>query len=166
MENYVLYDEIGRGENTVVYKGRRKGTINFVAIYCIEKILRAEITNRVRLTHELCHENIVGFNEWYETSNHLWIVVELCTGGTLRQVIEQDKNLPEVCIRKFGRCILRGLYYIHSIGIVFCNLTSNKVLLDGEGNLKLSDFTLSRVPGEDLVTIFQQTMEDFEGLII
>ncbi|XP_063719396.1 serine/threonine-protein kinase ULK4-like [Symsagittifera roscoffensis] len=162
MENYVLYDEIGRGENTIVYKGRRKGTINFVAIYCIEKCMRAEITNRVRLTHELTHENVVAFHEWYETSNHLWIVVELCTGGTLKQVIEQDQHLPENCIRKFGRCILRALYYVHSIGIVFSNLTTQKVLLDGQGNLKLSDFTLSRVPGEDLQTIFQQTMEDFE----
>ncbi|XP_075243260.1 serine/threonine-protein kinase ULK4-like [Convolutriloba macropyga] len=165
MENYVLYDEIGRGENTIVYKGRRKGTINFVAIYCIEKSVRAEITNRVRLTHELNHENVVSFHEWYETSNHLWIVVELCTGGTLKQVIEQDQHLPEACIRKFGRCILRGLYYVHSIGIVFSNLTTQKVLLDGEGNLKLSDFTLARVPGEDLQAIFQQTMEDFEELV-
>lgn len=79
MENFVLYEEIGRGSRTVVYKGRRKGTINFVAILCTEKCKRPEITNWVRLTHEIKHKNIVTFHEWYETSNHLWLVVELCT---------------------------------------------------------------------------------------
>uniref|UniRef100_A0A286XAU7 Protein kinase domain-containing protein n=1 Tax=Cavia porcellus TaxID=10141 RepID=A0A286XAU7_CAVPO len=80
MENFILYEEIGRGSKTVVYKGRRKGTINFVAILCTEKCKRPEITNWVRLTHEIKHKNIVTFHEWYETSNHLWLVVELCTG--------------------------------------------------------------------------------------
>ena len=47
MENFILYEEIGRGSNTVVYKGRRKGTINFVAILCTDKCKRPEITNWV-----------------------------------------------------------------------------------------------------------------------
>jgi len=28
----------------------------------------------------MSHDNIVKFYEWYETSNHLWMIVELCTG--------------------------------------------------------------------------------------
>lgn len=48
MENFILYEEIGRGNKTVVYKGRRKGTINFVAILCTDKCKRPEITNWVR----------------------------------------------------------------------------------------------------------------------
>lgn len=47
MENFILYEEIGRGNKTIVYKGRRKGTINFVAILCTDKCKRAEITNWV-----------------------------------------------------------------------------------------------------------------------
>jgi len=35
---------------------------------------------QVRLTHEINHDNIVKFYEWYETSNHLWMIVEFCTG--------------------------------------------------------------------------------------
>ena len=80
MENFILYDEINRDENSIMYKGRRKGSINFVAIHCMDKARRPEVTNRVRLTHELDHPNVVQFYEWYETTNHLWLVVELCTG--------------------------------------------------------------------------------------
>jgi len=51
----VLYEDIGRGDHCVVYKGRRKGTINFVAISCIEKCKRHLITNTVML-NSYCHK--------------------------------------------------------------------------------------------------------------
>lgn len=103
-----MYEEIGRGSRSVVYKGRRKGSIHFVAIICSDKSKRPELTNhvckrnissaicfkqtvslclinvtlspQVRLAHDIKHDNVVSFYEWYETSNHLWLVVEMCTG--------------------------------------------------------------------------------------
>ncbi|XP_029817770.1 serine/threonine-protein kinase ULK4 isoform X1 [Manacus vitellinus] len=150
MENFILYEEIGRGNKTVVYKGRRKGTINFVAILCTDKCKRAEITNWVRLTHEIRHKNIVTFHEWYETSNHLWLVVELCTGGSLESVIAQDEHLPEDVVREFGVELITGLYHIHGLGIIFCELTPGKILLEGSGTLKFSSFCLAKVDGENL----------------
>nr|XP_056713038.1 LOW QUALITY PROTEIN: serine/threonine-protein kinase ULK4 [Euleptes europaea] len=154
MENFILYEEIGRGSKTVVYKGRRKGTINFVAILCTDKSKRAEITNWVRLTHEIRHKNIVTFYEWYETSNHLWLVVELCTGGSLEMVIAQDKHLPEDVVQEFGIDLVTGLRHIHDLGIIFCNLTPGKILLEGPGSLKFSNFCLAKVEGENLEEFF------------
>ncbi|XP_072009526.1 serine/threonine-protein kinase ULK4 isoform X2 [Engystomops pustulosus] len=154
MENYILYEEIGKGSKSVVYKGRRKGTINFVAILCIDKSKRAEITNWVRLTHHVKHKNVVTFHEWYETSNHLWLVVELCTGGSLETVIGQDEHLPEDTIREFAVDIISGLHYIHELGMLFCDLTPRKILLDGPGTLKLTNFSFSKAEGENLEEFF------------
>ena len=47
MENFVLYEEVGKSEHCIVYKGRRKGTIQFVAIHCVDKCKRPEVTNLV-----------------------------------------------------------------------------------------------------------------------
>ncbi|XP_014646357.1 PREDICTED: serine/threonine-protein kinase ULK4 isoform X1 [Ceratotherium simum simum] len=154
MENFILYEEIGRGSKTVVYKGRRKGTINFVAILCTDKCKRPEITNWVRLTHEIKHKNIVTFHEWYETSNHLWLVVELCTGGSLEMVIAQDENLPEDVVREFGIDLLTGLHHLHQLGILFCDISPGKILLEGPGTLKFSNFCLAKVEGENLEEFF------------
>ncbi|XP_059674869.1 serine/threonine-protein kinase ULK4 isoform X1 [Gavia stellata] len=154
MENFILYEEIGRGNKTVVYKGRRKGTINFVAILCTDKCKRAEVTNWVRLTHEIRHKNIVTFHEWYETSNHLWLVVELCTGGSLESLIAQDEHLPEDVVREFGVDLITGLYHIHKLGIIFCELTPGKILLEGPGTLKFNNFCLAKVDGENLEEFF------------
>ena len=161
MENYILYDEIGRGEHSIVYKGRKKGTIEFVAIHCVEKCKRFELRNIVRLTHEMEHPNVVRFHEWYETTNHIWMVVELCTGDSLDAVLSQDKRLPEDTVRRFGAEIAKALFYIHSLGILYCDLKPPRIMLDGAGVLKLSDFALARVEGEDDFYDFLQEERSF-----
>lgn len=138
----------------MVYKGRRKGTISFVAVLCSDKCRRPEITNWVRLTHEIKHKNIVTFHEWYETSNHLGLVVELCTGGSLEMVIAQDENLPEDVVREFGIDLLTGLHHLHQLGILFCDISPGKILLEGPGTLKFSNFSLAKVEGENLEEFF------------
>uniref|UniRef100_A0A8C2YU22 non-specific serine/threonine protein kinase n=1 Tax=Chinchilla lanigera TaxID=34839 RepID=A0A8C2YU22_CHILA len=163
MENFILYEEIGRGSKTVVYKGRRKGTINFVAVLCTEKCKRPEITNWVRLTHEIKHKNIVTFHEWYETSNHLWMVVELCTGGSLETVIAQDENLPEEVVREFGADLISGLCHLHRLGVLFCDVSPGKILLEGPGTLKFSNFCLAKVEGENLEEFFALVAEEEGG---
>ncbi|XP_036441193.1 serine/threonine-protein kinase ULK4 [Colossoma macropomum] len=163
MENFILYEEIGRGSKSIVYKGRRKGSIHFVAIICSEKSKRPELTNHVRLTHDIKHDNVVSFYEWYETSNHFWLVVELCTGGTLQAVISQDECLSDNIVREFAMDLIKGLKYIHDSGIVFSDLTPAKILLDGPGTLKYSNFCLAKAQGENLEEFFALVMSEDGG---
>ncbi|KAJ8415718.1 hypothetical protein AAFF_G00402750 [Aldrovandia affinis] len=164
MENFILYEEIGRGSKSVVYKGRRKGSIHFVAIICCDKSKRAEITNHVRLTNSIKHENVVSFHEWYETSNHLWLVVELCTGGSLEAVISQDECLSEDVVREFAIDLVKGLKHIHHSGVICSDITPSKILLDGPGTLKYSNFCLSKAEGESLEEFFQFVMSEDGGV--
>ena len=148
MENYVLYDELGRGSYSVVYKGRKKGSVEYVAVHCSEKTKRKELQNIVRLTHELSHDNIVTFYEWYETTNHIWMIMELCTGQSLSTMLEQDGCFPETTVRSFGLDIASGLHYLHGLGILYCDLRCSKLILDGYGKVKLSNFSLAKVEDE------------------
>ncbi|CAH8577097.1 unnamed protein product, partial [Heterobilharzia americana] len=150
MENFVLYDEIEKTAEQVIYKARRKGTIKYLAVACAEKHRRPLISNHVRISHELKHKNVLQFYEWYETSNHLWLVMELCTGGSLEQVIREDQLLSENVIRKFGADIIRGLRHVHSRGVVFNRLLPSRFLLDGSGTVKLFDFSLAHAEDEIL----------------
>ena len=65
---------------------------------------------QVRLTHEISHENVTQFHEWYETSNHLWLVMELCTGQTLSSVgfviSQQTHRLCQQCWRYSASSLL------------------------------------------------------------
>jgi serine/threonine protein kinase len=37
-------------------------------------------------------------------------------------VVEQDKKLDEATIKKFGRDLAMGLYYLHANGIIYADL--------------------------------------------
>jgi serine/threonine-protein kinase ULK4 len=91
MNNFHIYEEVGRGKDSVVYKGRKKKTIEYVAVKSVEKFRRKKVLNEVRIFHNLKNRHILKFFNWYETRNHLWIIFEYCAGGDLLQVIEQDK---------------------------------------------------------------------------
>ncbi|MED6251678.1 hypothetical protein ATANTOWER_001225 [Ataeniobius toweri] len=154
MENFILYEELSKDGSFVVYKGRRKSNLCYVAIICTDKTKRPEITNHVRLSQDLDHPNIVRFYEWFETSKHLWVIVELCTGGSLESVVAHDGSLSEDIVRRFGWDLVKGLRHIHELGIILSDLTPAKVLLDGSGVLKFSNFCLSKAEGETLESIF------------
>ena len=66
MENYIIYEEIGKGSACTVYKGRRKGTINFVAVLSVKKQRRAAITNWVRIGHQA--RFLIGFLSYLKAS--------------------------------------------------------------------------------------------------
>lgn len=44
----------------------------------------------------------------------------------------------------FAKDLLQGLQYLHSNGIVFCDLKPSNILLNEYGDLKLSDFGMAR----------------------
>lgn len=144
MNNYHIYEEVGRGKYSVVYKGRIKKSIKYVAVKSVERSRRRKLMNEVRIFHDLSHKNILKFYNWYETRNHLWIIFEYCPGGDLYSLIEQDKKLPEETVRKFGYELLEGLSYLHSNGIIYSDLKPSNILMNEYGALKYCDFGLSK----------------------
>eukprot|EP00753_Platysulcus_tardus_P012734 PLAT3529.3.p1 GENE.PLAT3529.3~~PLAT3529.3.p1 ORF type:complete len:1349 (-),score=673.98 PLAT3529.3:46-4092(-) len=151
MEDYHLYEELGRGRRSVVYKGRRKSTLSFVAIKSVEKTEREmrKVFGEVQIMHKLLHRNVLAFKTWFETSRHLWLILEFCTGGDLLQLLKADRRLPESSVKVFGVDLLSGLLYLHSVGLLYCDLKPSNVLFDEYGVLKLCDFGLARpIPTE------------------
>ncbi|OQS00922.1 serine/threonine protein kinase [Achlya hypogyna] len=153
MENYNIYDEIGRGTHSSVYKARRKRSIEYVAVKSTAKGRMAKILNEVQLLHKLASTYVLKFYNWYESSNHIWIIFEYCIGGDLLKLIAQDKTLPESSIQTFGHDLVCGLHYLHTNGVIYCDLKPANVLIDEYGSLKLADFGLARrIPTTESLT--------------
>lgn len=98
--------------------------------------------------HALCHPHILFFHSWYETTNHLWLILEFCVGGDLRSLLQIDKQLPEATVVKFAKDLASALQYIHSLNIVHCDLTPSNLLLDENGQVKIGGFSKSLRKGE------------------
>ena len=51
---------------------------------------------KVKMFSDLNHPNILKFYSWYESRNHLWVILEYCPGGDLLSLIKADsKGLSE-----------------------------------------------------------------------
>jgi len=161
MDNYHFYEEVGRGKYSVVYKGRKKKSIEYVAVKSIERSRKKKLEQEVSIFEMISqahsaakdagslnganwHPNIIKFYNWYETRNHCWIILEYCSGGDLYSLIEKDVKLPEHSIKKIAFELLEGLSFLHSLGIIFGDLKPSNVLLNEYCNLKLCDFTLAK----------------------
>ena len=128
----------------MVYKGRRKKTIHYYTIKSVEKVLKPRVLREVRTMHALQHPNVLHFHQWYETTNHLWLILEYCVGGDLLSLIRQDIRLPEASVHDFGRDLVSALLFLHSQGVLYCDLKPSNILLDENGKIKLGDFGLAR----------------------
>lgn len=96
------------------------------------------------MLHSLDHANVLKFYSWYETSAHFWLVLEYCVGGDLKGLLEQDKKLPESSIHDLAYDLVKALQFLHSQGIIYCDLKPSNILLDEFGCMKLCDFGLAR----------------------
>jgi serine/threonine-protein kinase ULK4 len=144
MNQYHIYEAIGHGKCSTVYKGRKKKTIEYFACKSVDKSRKNKVLQEVRILHSLNHPNVLKFYAWYETSAHMWLVLEYCVGGDLRTLLQQDCKLPEESIYGLAYDLVIALQYLHSKGIIYCDLKPSNILLDENGHIKLCDFGLSR----------------------
>ena len=87
---------------------------------------------------------MLKFHAWYETQNHLWLILEYCVGGDLLGLLRQDVHLPEPSIAAFARDLFVALRTLHAAGTLHCDLKPSNVLVDEDGRLKLCGFGLAR----------------------
>lgn len=144
MDRYHIYEAIGRGKHSVVYKGRRKKTIQHYAIKSVDKSQRPRVLQEVQVLRSLSHDLVLKFYAWYETQNHLWLILEYCVGGDLLALLRQDEHLPAKSIAAFGKDLAVALRILHRSGSLHCDLKPSNVLVDENGRLKLCGFGLAR----------------------
>ena len=152
---FVRLDQIGRGSLGHVWRGRNLNVDRFVAIKLLdglEDVVRPSLVADVRRRFELAvrkHAQLVSpfvVQILDQNPSHTppYVVMELATGGNLRDVLGQGRLEPAVAVRFFVQ-IAHGLGVAHAQGLVHGDLKPENVLLDTEGNIKLSDFGFSRV---------------------
>lgn len=100
----------------------------------------------------LNHPNIVKLIDVFEKKEEgtTFLVVEYVAGGELFDYIVANGMVKEKEGRQFFRQIVSAVEYCHANLIVHRDLKPENLLLDGDGNIKISDFGLSNImePGK------------------
>ncbi|KXJ93665.1 kinase-like domain-containing protein [Microdochium bolleyi] len=98
------------------------------------------------LASRLQHHNIVRTWDLVRNGTELCSVMELCGAGDLHSLLVSRRPdlLPVVEADCLFKQLMRGVEYLHSVGIAHCDIKPENLLLTVDGTLKVTDFGCSQ----------------------
>ncbi|XP_071689551.1 CBL-interacting serine/threonine-protein kinase 7-like [Rutidosis leptorrhynchoides] len=152
LNKYHLTRLLGRGSFAKVYHGRSLSDNSSVAVKVIEKPAAADPSMEPRLMREVAamrrlnHPNILKLHEVLATKTKIYLVMELAAGGELFTQLTRRGKMKESTGRFYFQQLVSTLHFCHQNGVAHRDLKPQNLLLDKNGNLKISDFGLSALP--------------------
>lgn len=148
MRKYDVGRMLGKGTFAKVYYGRNLKTGDNVAIKVIdkEKVLKVGLIDQTKREISVMglvkHDNVMQLYEVMATKTKIYYVMEYAKGGELFHKLANGK-LKEDVARKYFQQLICAVSFCHSRGVYHRDLKPENLLLDEDGNLKVSDFGLS-----------------------
>mmetsp|Transcript_14929 Transcript_14929/g.48930 ORF Transcript_14929/g.48930 Transcript_14929/m.48930 type:complete len:354 (+) Transcript_14929:1037-2098(+) len=148
---YNVGHTIGEGGFGTVRLVKSKETGKKLAVKIIEKasIEPGDMSLEIELDI-LCkveHKNLVHCEEWFNGSEHVYIIMELLEGGALFDQLVKRGNYTESHAKSIFAQLSMGLYYLHENGVAHRDLKPENFLLttDNPPVVKIADYGLSRL---------------------
>lgn len=147
---YELFEELGRGVNTVVYRSYDLSLGREVAIKVLDENSRRDQRHRERFLREAQflaqfeHDNVLRVHS--VDTERGWIIMELMK-GTLASIIAAGPSDPDL-VRSVLKQTLDALAFLHEKHKVHGTVRPTNLLINDAGRVKLSEFEQTDVGGE------------------
>ncbi|KAH7420861.1 hypothetical protein KP509_13G026300 [Ceratopteris richardii] len=149
---YEIGRTLGKGNFAKVKLARNVDTREYVAIKILDKAkiykenMVEQIKREISTMKRASHPNVVKLYEVMASKSNIYFVMEYVSGGELFNKISREKRLKEDEARKYFQQLINAVSYCHSRGVCHRDLKPENLLLDSQGNLRISDFGLSALP--------------------
>jgi predicted Ser/Thr protein kinase len=164
-----ILELIGQGGMGAVYKARQPSLDRFVALKILaprspagDLDFAGRFTREARALAKLSHPNIVGVYDFGRAELPLgqdaqqrvpttpvhYFIMEYVDGPNLRQVEQAGKLSPREALEIIPQ-ICAALQFAHDEGIVHRDIKPENVLLDKKGRVKIADFGLAKILGQE-----------------
>lgn len=138
-------------------KGALIGVGKFGRVYIAMNITTGDLIAVKQMTNEnksfnreinslkdLDHVNIVQYLGYEIGDTQSSIFLEYVSGGSIGHLLRKYGRLDEDVAKFLTIQMFQGLSYIHSKGLLHCDLKADNLLLETNGILKISDFGISK----------------------
>lgn len=149
---YVLLDVVGTGGMATVWRARDEVLGRDVAVKVLGPQFAADAAFRARFQREarhvagLSHPRLVTVFDCGVHGTTPYIVMELVTGKTLRQVLDEVGAIPPHDAVGIAAAVCEGLAAAHGAGLVHRDIKPANILLSGP-EVKVLDFGIARLDG-------------------
>src|SRR5256714_6038470 len=152
--DYELLEEIGRGDQGVVYRAHQKSLNRTVALKVIGLGPWTTETHLKRFRREaeaaasLEHPGIVPIHEVGERDGQCYYSMSFVEGGQVDEVFKHEPLSIRRAVELVAK-VARTVHYAHEHGILHRDIKPGNILLDQHGEPHLTDFGLARLVEAD-----------------
>lgn len=157
IDDYRLVHCISRGGMGVVYHAQQVDTGQSVAIkmlrhrFIYDDHIKDRFDQEAEVLGALVHPNIISFQEHFLAYRTRFLVLDLCDGADLFRVLQDHGALDEAQTRAILGQVAEGLCYAHQEGVIHRDLKPGNVLVNRQGQVKITDFGLSKLLASEVL---------------
>ncbi len=108
----------------------------------------ARFRSEIRVARQVSHPNVCRVYDAGEVEGHLFLSMEYVDGEDLASLLRRIGRLPADKAVDIARQLCAGLAAAHQKGVLHRDLKPGNVMLDGRGQVLLTDFGLAGIAGE------------------
>ncbi len=150
LDAFSIIRVVGKGSFGKVFLVRDKAKQTLHALKVLKKdyIIKKNQVEHTKTENSVLkyvrHPYIVGCSMAFQTADKLFFVLDYCAGGELFFHLGKVGRFEEPRAKFYAAQITLALSYVHSCNIIYRDLKPENVLLDEAGNIRLTDFGLSK----------------------
>ncbi|MGI5197969.1 serine/threonine-protein kinase [Streptomyces sp. CA-288835] len=154
---FELIERLGSGGMGTVWRARDSVLHREVALKAVRAdaatsdAMRERVLREARALARLSHPNVVTIHHIVDQDPHPWLVMELVSGISLQQRLDNGPLLPVEAAR-VGRQVLAALRAADAAGIQHRDVKPANILLRPDGTAVLTDFGIAALQGSTSLT--------------
>ncbi|TKA64015.1 hypothetical protein B0A55_09811 [Friedmanniomyces simplex] len=160
LQQYRIEGQLGKGHFATVYLATRKTDGASFAVKKFEKRSgpgeRSKVEGlqqEIAVLMSVSHPNVLCLKDTFDEVDGVYLVLELAPEGELFNWIVMKQKLSEAETRKIFIQLFQGVKYLHERNVVHRDIKpENILLLDKTLTVKLADFGLAKIIGEESFT--------------
>jgi predicted Ser/Thr protein kinase len=151
-----ILELLAKGGMGAVYKGRQRSLDRLVAVKILPPGIGGDCAFAERFAREaralgkLNHPNIVAVHDSGEANGLFYFVMEYVDGVNLRHLLNEKSFTPKEALAIVPQ-LCDALQFAHDEGIVHRDVKPENILIDKKGRVKIADFGLAKLVGQDHV---------------
>lgn len=152
---YKVVKSLDKGGMAEIYKVYDRLEREYKAIKTVPNVVYGSealehLRTEINISKKISHPNVIRVYDLLEDRGRYFLVMEYIDGKTLYQVLKDSagKRLNEYDVIEHMIQVSRGLKEIHRRGVIHLDLKPRNIMITGEGETKILDFSISKMRGE------------------